>query len=92
MGALENHLFIWLERFASQFCDLLLSQNREDIAFAIARRICPPEKIRFLGNGIDITRFRPDAVSADVVRAKRRELGVASDETLVGMIGRPVRL
>jgi glycosyltransferase involved in cell wall biosynthesis len=62
------------------------------MAFAITRRICPPGKIRFLGNGIDVTRFRPDAVSADVARAKRRELGVPSDETLVGMIGRPVRL
>jgi len=88
----ENRLFVWLERFAARFCDLLLSQNREDIEFAVRERICSPERIRFLGNGIDITRFRPDAVSPDVVVAKRRDLGVAPDETLVGMIGRLVRL
>jgi glycosyltransferase involved in cell wall biosynthesis len=92
MGAMENRFFIWLERFAAQFCDSLLSQNREDIQFAVRKRICPRHKIRFLGNGIDIGRFRPDVVSPDVVAAKRRELGVAPDETLVGMIGRLVRL
>lgn len=92
MGGIENRLFIWLERFAARFCDSLLSQNREDIEFAVREHICSPEKIRFLGNGIDITRFRSDAVSPDVAAAKRRELGVAPDETLVGMIGRLVRL
>jgi glycosyltransferase involved in cell wall biosynthesis len=92
MSDVENRLFIWIERFAARFCDLLLSQNREDIEFAVRERICPREKIRFLGNGIDVTRFRPDAVSADVAAATRRELGVAPGETLVGMIGRLVRL
>jgi glycosyltransferase involved in cell wall biosynthesis len=92
MSALENHFFIWLERFAARFCDLLLSQNREDIGFAVRERICSPDKMRFLGNGIDVTRFRPDTVSPDQVAAKRRELGVAPDEKLVGMIGRMVRL
>jgi glycosyltransferase involved in cell wall biosynthesis len=92
MSAMENRLFVWLEQFSALFCDLLLSQNREDITFAIRKRICAPEKIRFLGNGIDITRFHPNAVGAEVARARRRELGVASDETLVGMIGRLVRL
>jgi glycosyltransferase involved in cell wall biosynthesis len=92
MSDVENRLFVWLERFASRFCDLLLSQNREDIDFAVRERICPRDKIRFLGNGVDVTRFRPDAVPPDRVAATRRELGVAPDETLVGMIGRLVRL
>jgi glycosyltransferase involved in cell wall biosynthesis len=92
MSGVENRLFVWLERFAARFCDSLLSQNQEDIEFAISERICSPDKIHFLGNGIDITRFRPDAVSPDVVAATRRELGVAPDETLVGVIGRLVRL
>jgi len=92
MSDLEKRLFVWLERFAAQFCDLLLSQNREDIGFAVRERICSPEQIHFLGNGIDVTRFRPDAVSPDAVAAKRRELGIAPDEKVVGMIGRLVRL
>lgn len=92
LSNVENRFFVWLERFAARFCDLLLSQNREDIEFAVRERICLPEKIRFLGNGIDLTRFRPGTVSPDVVAAKRRELGIAPNETLVGMIGRLVRL
>lgn len=92
MTALEKHVFVWFERFAARFCDLLLSQNREDIGFAVQRRICPREKIRFLGNGIDITRFRPDVISQKAVVAARQQLGVAPNETLVAMIGRLVRL
>jgi len=92
MSDLENRFFIWIERFAARFCDLLLSQNHEDIDFAVREGICAPDKIRFLGNGIDIGRFRPDTVSSDQVVAKRRELGIAPDEKLVGMIGRMVRL
>jgi glycosyltransferase involved in cell wall biosynthesis len=92
MSTLEKRFFVWLEQLVAPLCDLLLSQNREDIEFAVQRRICRPERIRFLGNGIDITRFRPDAVSPGLAAATRRELGVAADETLVGMIGRLVRL
>lgn len=92
MSGLENRFFIWMERFAARFCDLLLSQNHEDIGFAVRERICAPDKIRFLGNGIDVTRFRPDAVDPAIVAVKRRELGVAPGEKLVGMIGRMVRL
>lgn len=92
MSAFENTMFIQVERFAARFCDRLLSQNHEDIEFAIDRRICPPEKIQFLGNGIDIQRFSPQFVSPEAAAAKRRELGVAPDEMLVGMIGRMVRL
>jgi len=92
MSDLENRFFIWIERFAAQFCDLLLSQNHEDIEFAVREGICSPDKIRSLGNGIDISHFRPDAVSPDQVAAKRRELGIAPDDKLVGMIGRMVRL
>jgi glycosyltransferase involved in cell wall biosynthesis len=92
MSRFENQAFVYLERFAGRFCDVLLSQNHEDIAFAIQRRICPHHKIRFLGNGIDIRRFHPHAVSPEAALAKRRELGIGPGERLVGMIGRMVRL
>ncbi len=92
MTRFEQWFFRQIERFAAQFCDLLLSQNREDMDVAARDRICDPSKIRFLGNGIDIEYFRPDKVTAVQVDKLRRELDVQPGEKLVGMIGRLVRL
>ncbi|MCP4416579.1 MAG: glycosyltransferase family 4 protein, partial [Chloroflexi bacterium] len=92
MSAREIKLMIWIERFASRFCDSLMSQNREDMAYAVDHGICPPQKIRFLGNGIDVDEFHPDRVSAKTAVSKRQELGLSPDEPVVGMIGRLVQL
>jgi len=92
MSGLEKELFLWLERFAALFSDLLLSQNREDIDMAVREYICPARRIHYLGNGIDISFFRPDRVQPEQTARMRRELGVAPDEALVGTIGRLVRL
>ncbi|MCB9422099.1 MAG: glycosyltransferase family 4 protein [Ardenticatenaceae bacterium] len=92
MTRFEQWFFRQIERFAAHFCDLLLSQNREDIGVAIRDRICPSSKIHYLGNGIDIEFFHPDNVSDDQVTQLRQALGVLPGECLVGMIGRLVRL
>lgn len=92
MTAFEQWIFLQIERLAARWCDLLLSQNYEDMDVAVQERICPAHKIRYLGNGIDIRYFRPQAVTPAQVRALRQSLGVRSQEKLVGMIGRLVRL
>ena len=92
MSALEQLLFLWIERFAARLCDLVLSQNWEDIEMAIRERICSADQIHYLGNGIDTSTFHPDQVGAQHVAKLRQELGVAPDERLVGMVGRLVRL
>ncbi len=83
--------YVWIERFATRFCQLVLSQNREDLQTCLDHGICPEEKLRFLGNGIDIRRFHPKSVSPEVTAAKKKELGIPPDHKVVGMIGRLVR-
>lgn len=92
MTQFEQWFFRQVERFAAHFCDLLLSQNHEDILVAQRDGICKPSQIRYLGNGIDIDYFHPDNVSDDQIRQMRQKLGVLPGEYLVGMIGRLVRL
>jgi glycosyltransferase involved in cell wall biosynthesis len=92
MTAFEQRLFGWVERFAARFCDLLLSQNREDMEVAVRSHICSADRIHYLGNGIDISYFCSDQISADQIARLRQEVGVTPDEHLVGMIGRMVRL
>ena len=76
----------WLpERFTAAFSDVLLSQSREDIAVALATRLCSGKKIRYLGNGVDVQRFCP----AEGARHERPEPLKPSD-FVVGCVGRLV--
>ena len=80
--------YIATETIAARCSDSILSQNREDIETAIKEKICKPEKIHHLGNGIDLTQFDPALFPAKGVLAKRVELGIAPDAPVVGFVGR----
>ena len=76
-----------LERLAAACSDIELVQNAEDID-TLARLGVPRSKLRLLGNGVDLQRFRPQPPS--VRAAVRAELGVSEREVLVGAVGRLV--
>jgi glycosyltransferase involved in cell wall biosynthesis len=80
-----------MERIAGLCSNAELVQNPEDIA--TLRRIgVPARKLTLLGNGIDLRRFDPGAISDEERRAARSELGaVAPDDVVVGLVGRLVR-
>lgn len=88
MSARQRRFYIWMEKIAARCSDLILSQNREDMQTAIREGICKPEKIRHLGNGIDLSRFQPAQISAAAIAQKRDELGIATDTPVVGFVGR----
>lgn len=81
---------IWMERIAARCSDVILSQNREDIETAVKEGICPRERITFLGNGIDIERFRRDNVRNEQLDRNRQALGLANTSPVVGFVGRLV--
>lgn len=88
MNAIARRFYIALEKVAAHCSDVILSQNAEDIHTAISEGICQPQKLKFLGNGIDLTLFDPKRVlAADELRC-RRELGIAPDAPVVGFVGR----
>jgi glycosyltransferase involved in cell wall biosynthesis len=76
-----------LERLAAACSDVELVQNPEDLE-TLARLAVSRSKLRLLGNGVDLERFRPQP---DVVRKEvRLELGVDDDQVVVGAVGRLV--
>lgn len=85
-----RRLLILLEKIAARCSDVILSQNREDIATAVEARICAPDRIRPLGNGIDLSRFDPASVAQGARDAVRAELGIQEDALVVGFVGRLV--
>lgn len=90
MKPLPRRFFILMEQLAAAHSDAILSQNPEDIRTALDEHIAPASLISSLGNGIDLSRFTPDAVGASGRAAARTELGFAEDDVVVGFVGRLV--
>jgi glycosyltransferase involved in cell wall biosynthesis len=88
MNPVARRIYLLLEKLAATCSDRILSQNAEDIEIAVRERVCRREKITFLGNGIDLTQFDPDAISAENVGRLRAELGLKPDAPVVGFVGR----
>lgn len=84
----QRRFYIELEKIAARCSDVILSQNQEDIQTAIREGICPSEKIKHLGNGIDLTRFIPDQMPLTVLEKKRTELRIPQGVPIVGFVGR----
>ncbi len=85
-----RRLYVSIERMAARCSDVILSQSREDIDTALRERICAPEKIRNLGNGIDVDRFDRRKVDPNGLAAKRDKLGLPTSVPVVGFVGRLV--
>lgn len=87
---MQRLLYVFLEKVAAHCSDVILSQNREDINTALTRHICPREKIKYLGNGIDLSRFDPTHLDELTLNTTRAELGLAVDAPVIGFVGRLV--
>jgi glycosyltransferase involved in cell wall biosynthesis len=87
---LKRAFYVGLEKLATRPTEKVLSQNPEDVKTAIAEGICRPDQIELLGNGIDLTRFHPGAVSAETIAKTKAELGIPTDALVVGFVGRLV--
>lgn len=78
----------WLpEKITATCSHRLLLQSREDVNRAAASRLCPPDRITWIGNGIDLSRFS----RASVRGAVRREFGLSETDFVVGCVGRLIR-
>lgn len=85
----RRRLFWTAERVTAALSDHLLSQSREDVHAAVHARLCPAEKITYLGNGIDVARFSPGAAGPS--RARLREsFGFLDSDFVVGTVSRLV--
>src|SRR5437868_6567513 len=70
---LARRVYVAVEKVAARCSDVILSQNEEDNRTAVREGICPPGRIKHLGNGIDVTVFDPDRVRPETVTRLREE-------------------
>ena len=88
MKPLPKAIFTFLEWLGGRCTDLLFTQSEEDAQTAVERGFLPADRVQAIGNGVDVTRFNPQAARP---RAQMRaELGIPQEAVVVGMIGRMV--
>lgn len=83
-AAAQQRIYLRLERYAAKLSDALIMVCESNRQEAIAAGLAPAEKISTIYSGIEFDRFQRPVDRA----AKCRELGLAPDRPIVGMIGR----
>ncbi len=87
----KRTILLLLEGIAARFSDAELVQSEEDLDRLVRRHVYPRRRTRLLGNGVDLGRFRPDALSdAERTELRAREIDARDDQIVVGMVGRLV--
>jgi len=77
-------LFLWIEKIATNWCDLIISANREDRLLAIEKGIARASKIVHIPNGINLTEIDKAHPSSDILAT----LGLQPGRRVVGLMGR----
>jgi glycosyltransferase involved in cell wall biosynthesis/ribosomal protein S18 acetylase RimI-like enzyme len=83
-------LVLGLEWLAARWSDLELYQSEEDLSWSRRLGVVAGRRSELLGNETDLTRFDPDLVPVERGQSLRSELGIPSDATVIGTIGRYV--
>jgi glycosyltransferase involved in cell wall biosynthesis len=78
--------FFRVEKLLGRWNRALISVSEHDRRIAVARGVCPPERIRTIHNGIDLARFDPTAGNGEV----RKGLAIPDRAPVVGVISRLV--
>ncbi|BAY74801.1 putative group 1 glycosyl transferase [Nostoc linckia NIES-25] len=85
----EYRFYFTVEKLTALITDLILTQNYEDIATAKKLNLCPPTKLGYLGNGVDIHRFQRDRLNPTHQIELRKSLGIPDyTDLIIGTIGR----
>lgn len=95
---LNDSMKPWVKKFYTlidgtiiRLSTFVLSQNPDDIETVLKLGFCKKEKIRFLGNGVNLKKFDPNRFDNGFKLRKRNGVGVPEDAIVVVIIGRLVR-
>jgi len=88
---LKRKFFILIEKIAAKCSGLIFFVNKEDMETAIKERICNSNLSRYFGGGINLERFNPERFSEEFILAKKKQLGIAPNKKIIGIVARLVR-
>jgi glycosyltransferase involved in cell wall biosynthesis len=78
-----------VERIAGYLSDLILTQSHEDLVKAEKTKLCAPQKLRYLGNGVNVKRFSRSQLIDEHQQQLRNKLNLPETAfPIIGMTGR----
>jgi len=86
-GRCQREATIWLERALDRITTFTLSQSEEDLRLMVGRGLIAPERIAYIGNGINTARFHRRQNRRDC----ERRAGLRRAHFRVGTVGRLVK-
>jgi len=89
-GGIKRKFFIFIEKISARCSDRIFSVSNGIIDVMIKENICSLDKIKYLGNGINIERFNSKRFSKEFIDKKKKELGISGFK-VIGIIGRLVK-
>ena len=88
---LKRNFFILIEKIAAFCSNLIFSVNKEDIETAIKEKICEPNLIKYLGDGVDLSHFNPKRFSQEFIENKKKKFGIDPSKKIIGIVARLVK-
>ena len=89
MTPLKRAIFLFLEKFAGRFTDILFTQSAEDAALARQENLQPKGRIYNISNGVDTKKFNPNKIKNQ--KKIRKSLGIKDSAFVIGMVARLVK-
>lgn len=88
----QYRFYFTVEKLCAPLTDLILTQSYEDFITAQKSGLCSPEKVRYLGNGVDIARFNRKHQNPIQQTQLRATLGIPDTaDLIIGTVGRLTR-
>jgi glycosyltransferase involved in cell wall biosynthesis len=91
LSPVQRQLIVAAERLAAHWADAHLFEDPIAYRFAVDHDLCDRRSAKWIGGGIDLSWFRPDAIDAATARCLRHEAGFTDQHFVVGFVGRLVR-
>jgi glycosyltransferase involved in cell wall biosynthesis len=88
MSATEYQFYYSIEKFAATITDLIWTQSWEDFQTAKNTQLIATDKLRHLGNGIDIDKFSRGRLPDHTRSILLAELGIPEDRLIIGIVAR----
>lgn len=87
---LPKKMYMFLEKIAGKCSSVVFSISYDIIEKSKKHKIFFPNVLQYLGRDIDTEKFNPQKYSEEFILAKKKELGIASDKRVIGIVARMV--
>ena len=87
----KQRFFIFLQKIASRYSDVIFTVSKVVINAANKKKICKPHLLRYLGRDIDTDRFDASRFSKEFILNKKKQLGIDPNKKIIGIVARLVQ-